>query len=310
MNALPTTAVLMSLFAPIGAANPGVESPPQVTAPQEEPSPAPARDFGPYRDPPDAVRSHLRQAREAADRGRIDAALEHVEAGLRHEGSGSRSAYDKARLETWAVEWREREVLSLLEAGEPRAAGVLMERMSAPLDSDFAAGHLERLRERVEAAEREARARVDAQLQRRIAGIERDLERADRYLARAQRESRRTVYSARRGEAAAHYYREAEEAAAQALDGAALDDPSTERLLALRHRASDGALRAMLRIANARTTQGDYRGALEWVDRVAVLAPDNEQARELRRTIQIASSVPVGWLGWGPMMPLGVPAGR
>ena len=57
----------------------------------------------------------------------------------------------------------------------------------------------------------------------------------------------------------------------------------------------DGLLRvahekqsALLRIANARTAQGDFREALPWVGRVKLLEPGNRLAQELERTIQLA----------------------
>ena len=75
-----------------------------------------------------------------------------------------------------------------------------------------------------------------------------------------------------------------------------------ELLLALQMQAADKSVHAMLQLAEARTTQGDFREALTWVGRVLQQAPTNEAAKELRRTIQIASAASAGWLGgFGPL---------
>ena len=203
-------------------------------------------------------------------------------------------------------------MLANLAAGQVREARQLLDKLSGPLDSKYADDRAADLHRRVAVAE-QARTNRDrgrvtplrASMMRRIQKSELEYERGQRDLVRAQTNSRRTVYSATRAEAALRRMRAIENDAEKWLQTPKLERRTIEQLIALRIRAEEGALRAMIRIANARTTQGSFREALRWVDRIVAVAPDNAEARELRRTIQLASATSAPWIGWGPIMPIG-----
>lgn len=247
---------------------------------------------------------HLQRAREAAEVGEVDAALQHVRQGLRSAGDDRRATYDRARLEAWAIDWRERVVMGSLERGELEAARRDMLRLSEPLTSDLARSRLDGLRQRVADAERRSAQRGDrsaeARIARRLAASERALVSAEKELNRARAAGAQTVRAARRAEAALRRYRGVEDDVDRWLRDSRFGQRDRQRLMAVRIRAGSGAVDAMLAIANARTTQGDFREALEWVERVALRAPRNAEAKELRRTIQLASAASGGWIGWGP----------
>ena len=259
-------------------------------------------------DPPARVLLHLERAQALAAAGELERALDQVDQGLSLPRDSGASAYDQARLELWAMQWREREVLQRIAAVELDLARDLLLRMSEPLQSSYAQQRLELLESRLDEAEAQARRgksskedRIIARNQRRAEAGGRLLDLADAELAKARSASNRTVYSARRAAAALRHSQEVERSVARWLREQQ-PDRSMVLLLALQMQAADKSVHAMLQLAEARTTQGDFREALTWVGRVLQQAPTNEAAKELRRTIQIASAASAGWLGgFGPL---------
>lgn len=251
----------------------------------------------------DPVLVHLDGARRAAEGGDVERALDHVRQGLVGGGHARRS-YTRAQLELWAIRWRERTVLDRVAAGDLDGASEMLVRMSEPLRSSFARQRLELLEQQLDDAFERAGSRAsgdvhDARLARRVAAYVRLLDRADAELQRAGANGRRTVESARRAESALRRYRSVERDVDRRLSGLRPEDPGVAQLVAVQLRSADGVVRSMLRIADARTTQGDFRGALEWVDLVQQRDPVNQVAMELRRTIQIAAAASSAWLGFG-----------
>lgn len=270
--------------------------------------------FAHHLDPPARVLLHLERARTFAATGDVERALDQVERGLSLPRGAGASAYDKARLELWTIQWREREVLARIQALKLDQARDLLLRMSEPLVSPFSQHRLAVLERKLDKAEAQTRrskpSKVDRdtlRVQRRIDAGMRLLGRADEELGKAMAKSNLTVYSARRAKAALRHSQEVQRSAARWLRQEH-PDRAKEMLLALQLRAGDRSLRAMLQIAEARTTQGDFREAMSWVGRVLQKAPANKQAKELRRTIQIATAASAGWLGIGG--PVLVPRSR
>lgn len=66
------------------------------------------------------------------------------------------------------------------------------------------------------------------------------------------------------------------------------------------------AIESMLNAAHMLTARSDYNGATEYVGKVLAMDSENQEAKELRRTIELASS---GW-GWGWGRPVPASTGR
>jgi tetratricopeptide (TPR) repeat protein len=286
---IPTTLSLLLLFA---------------GAPLRAAEPLHAR-MADQHDPPVRVLLHLDRAQALAADGDFERALDQVTRGLSLSRASGASDYDKARLELWAIQWREREVMRCIAAAQLDEARDLLLRMSEPLVSPFSLQRLTSLEAALDDAEAEARRGNNGKLdrdalrvQRRVDAGTRLLDRADAELGKSRAKTHLTVYSARRAQSALRHSQEVQRSVARWLRSAKTDR-SKEMLLALQLRAGDSSVQAMLQIAEARTTQGDFREALSWVGQVLQQSPKNEQARELRRTIQVATAASAGWLGVG-----------
>lgn len=247
-------------------------------------------------DPPAVVAQALLDAQAAVAAGDAVAAIGHVDRGLGIAEAAGRVRYQQARLETWAIDWREREVLRLLAAGDTAAARSALQELSAPLRSDYAQrrrAELERRIEATESSQAEARPSDQRWRERRMAAAAKWLERADRELDRSRSNSRRTVAAARHAEVALRRYRAAERELVRLEEGG-----SAEAAAELRLRATAGGIAAMLQLADAKTNQGNFRSALDWLDEVQLREPGNARAAELRQTVQFAAAAATAWLGW------------
>ncbi|MFK7742329.1 MAG: hypothetical protein AB8H80_18595 [Planctomycetota bacterium] len=271
-------------------------------------------------DPPARVLHHLERAREAAKAGDVELALEHIAHGLAEKRSEGRSvAYDQARLQLWAIDWRKREVQRRVDAGELLAARDLLERASELLSDPFAKSRGKELAKLIDKAEKSARssktqqraaARINGRIKRRIVSAENYFASAQRELDRAVATSHRTVHSARRAQTAQRRFDIIDRSVARWLKVEGLSSHTKAQLLALGSRSREGAIAAMLRIANARTLQGDFREALQWVASVEQRDRRNPDAKELRRTIQLSAAASGGWIGFGPGIPAAPLTGR
>ena len=237
------------------------------------------------------VVEHFEAAQEAARSSRIDKVLHHLQRGLAPRDSSA--GYHQARLELWGLGWRRNKVTFLLKQAKVDDARELFDRSLDVLNSSFAGHHAEGLRKVVEAAERKlaqdsSRDARSQQVDRRLQSARRSLDRADALLAASQLNSHRTVFAARQGQSALRRYQSIERTVTRWIEDYGDDIRHATLLREVGRRAELGTVRSMLRIANARTAQGDFREALQWVGRVKLLEPGNRLAQELERTIQLA----------------------
>jgi hypothetical protein len=63
-------------------------------------------------------------------------------------------------------------------------------------------------------------------------------------------------------------------------------------------RIHDSGIRSALHASNMLMVRSDYKGALEWTDRILKFDPDNEEAKEMARTIQLAEAASSDDWGW------------
>jgi len=67
----------------------------------------------------------------------------------------------------------------------------------------------------------------------------------------------------------------------------------------------DNGIRAALHAANMLTVQSDFKGAMEWANKILAFDPDNAEAKEMVRTIQVAAAAAGDTWGWGWSTPGG-----
>lgn len=154
-----------------------------------------------------------------------------------------------------------------------------------------------------DAKEAERQAKLDAkqrdEIDRRFRPIEARIEAGDKLYREAVAKSRNTSQSSNLAERAINSYRAAWQSL-QDLQKKFPDDASVaQEVVVLGSRLQDSAIRAALHAANVLTVQSDFRNALEWCSKILAFDPENAEAKEMRRTIQIAAAAASAQWGWG-----------
>lgn len=145
-----------------------------------------------------------------------------------------------------------------------------------------------------EAKESARQQKMDAKtheaLARKLKPIREKVAQGDKMASQGVAKSRNTSQSAKLSEQAIDAYKAAWkglEDLSKQLEGDA-ELASEASLLA--SRIHDNGIRAALHAANMLTVQSDYKGALDWTARILKFDPNNDEARSMMQTIQMAEA--------------------
>ncbi len=169
---------------------------------------------------------------------------------------------------------------------------------------DALAGEVAGLDERV-AGEREAarQAKLDAktreQMNKILSQVREHLAKGDKVAREALTKSRSTVQSANLCEKAIDAYKVGWKKLQELIETAGDDMMLAKELGSLSQKFHDSGIRAALHAANMLTVQSDYKGAMDWANRILAFDPENAEAKEMVRTIQIAAASASSQWGWG-----------
>lgn len=259
--------------------------------------------------PPATFAEHFAMAKLAGEWRLLDQTAQHLRSALATLGDEAEAKAQQDEVRSWAAAWLETIVGESLAAGNVREAerrlGILCSRL-ADRCSEERIEELARQVDTVRTQQEEERSRARlarlqerdrADLSGRLKPIQALVETGDRRMRDAMRHARRTVQTTRLAGSAIDAYRAAWEEAQQL----ARRFPGQEDLVAelgdLAIALQERSVKAALHVANSLTFQSDFRGAMNWVDRALEFDPDHGEAKELRRTILVASAAAGGW-GW------------
>lgn len=216
-----------------------------------------------------------------------------------------------AEVRAWAADTLEAKLDAAIQAKNLATAKHLLKLLTTRLADQRSDEQLQALADRVEVladavaesqqAARQAKLAAAARdvIQRRLKPIRERIAQGDKQQKDAIAQSRSTVKSTRLCEQSIESYKAAwkstQDLAAKFPDDADL----AEEVSALGHRLQDSAIRSALHAANMLTVQSDYKGAMDWTTRILALDPDNAEAKEMMRTIQLASAAASSNWGWG-----------
>ena len=278
--------------------------------------------------PPAGFDGHFAAARRAAELGQLgDAALQ-ARAAAKALANDPDAAAKQAELRTWGADAVEGMIRTAIEGGDLGRARRALSILSSRLSDQRTDEQLDAIADAVEAAEAEREQQRRAARQEREAAAARSetherLDAIAEHVAKgtkAYREAirkRSTTAATKLCEEAIGHFRVANtrlrEFLAARTDGAAgepgttpeqiaqadLEDAISERAMALARTLHDGAIAAALHAATMLGVQSDYRGALEWTNRVLAFDPGNPDAKALQRTLTIAAADSADDMRWG-----------
>lgn len=242
----------------------------------------------------------------------------HLRSALAAVPEGENAAELQDQVRSWAATWLEGIVQESIAAGDLREAERRLEILCSRLADrcseermEELAAQVDGLRQQQESARAQQRQqrlqeRERAEIEGRLQPLMAQVEAGDRRMREAMRNARRTVQTTRLAGAALDAYRSAWADAQVLLKRHPDHEALAAELASLAISLQERSVKAALHAANAQTMQSDFRSAMQWVDRALEIDPENGDAKELQRTILVASAAAGGW-GWG-WLPLREPA--
>jgi hypothetical protein len=281
-----------------------------VTRKLSEFTPLGAFQFEEFVTAPKSFEDHFGLAKKAAQLGllpQVGAAARRAVAAVQGTPeAGTRTtevrAWAAGTLETW--------VRAAVTAKDLAAARHSLGLLTTRLSDQRTEEQLELLANQVDelaqvaatAKDAERQAKLDAKardsMQRRLRPIMDRIAQGDRLQKQGMSQSRQVTKSANLCAQSIDAYKAAWKALHDLMKDNEGNADLTEQLAAIGTRVHDSGIRSALHAANMLCVRSDYKGATEWTTKVLAFDPDNAEAKELARTIQIAAADSSDDWGW------------
>lgn len=259
--------------------------------------------------PPTDFADHMVVARRAIELGILPQAGEHAGIARRLAAEDPTGEQTKT-LNTWAAATLAELFDGAIRQDDGAAARHFLRLISSRVPERFTEEQLGTMADQVAAVDakrrtsargiteaRSAAARRE-QFDQAMLPVQKQVERADELVRNGLRNARSTVQATNHYEKAIAAYRSAWVDLQALLKQRGLDPADQEDGAELVQRVKDSAMQAILHAGNATAMQGDYRAALAWASKGLLMDAENEEAKALIRTIQIAQSSGGPWGGW------------
>jgi tetratricopeptide (TPR) repeat protein len=258
-------------------------------------------------------------AKRAAELGLLPQAGAQARAAVECAKDTPQAAAKRTEVRAWAADTLESKLKEAVGDGRLADAQHCLKLLSTRLSdqrTEEQIDALEAIVEGLEAKDREKRegarqAKLDAKtrtdIDQKLKPIAKKVDDGDKSLREAVSKSRNTSSSAKLAEKAIDSYK----GAWNSLQGLVEKYPDDAELArsaeSMGKRIHDNGIRAALHAANVLTVQSDYKGAMDWANRVIAFDPDNAEAKEMVRTIQISEAAAGNQWGWRWNVPGGPP---
>ncbi len=251
---------------------------------------------------PKTYEQHFALAKKAVALELLPQAGHQLRQAKKAAGTGADAAPKVKALEVYAAGELERWIGEAIRAKNLEKAERCLQILTTRLPEERTEEQLGKLAEMVGALRDEVDDAKSAQLaakrskdqqtalQKKLEPIRVKNAKGDKELAKAISQSNSTAASVKSCEVAVGAYKDAWKQAQEVLKQSEDDPEAQEEIAALTDHAADRAIAAALHAANMLVVQSDYPGATEWVNRILKFDPDNEEAKEMLTTIQLASA--------------------
>lgn len=145
-------------------------------------------------------------------------------------------------------------------------------------------------------AKLEAKAREN--VQRKMKPVMDKIAQGDKLQKQGMAQSRQMTKSINLCEQSIDAYKAAWKTVQELMKAVEGDDAMGDQLAAIGTRLHDSAIRSALHAANMLTVRSDYKSAMEWTNKILAYDPDNAEAKEMVRTIQLAAAASGDDWGW------------
>jgi len=255
--------------------------------------------------------SHFAMAKRAAELGLVPQAGAQARAAIESVKDPGQAEAKRTEVRKWAADALEKMLRDSVAAGRLADAQHYLKLVSTRLADQRSEQQLDELAALVEGLDTstsekmqtERQSKMDAKqreaVNSQLKPIQKQIEAGDKAEREAVAKSRTTVASTKLCEKAIDSYKAAWKSL-QALVEKYQDDADLSHAAEkMGEHIHDQAIRAGLHAANMLTVQSDYKGALDWTARILAFDPDNAEAKEMMKTIQIAQAAASNQWGWG-----------
>jgi hypothetical protein len=251
---------------------------------------------------PKSFAQHFALAKKAATMGLLPQAGTQARAAIGLAKGTLDEAANVGAVRTWGadiVEAKCKEAIAQKDVkSAQRALGILTSRLSdqrtdeqlAALSTAVEALELAASDAKETARQQKLDSKARESLQRKLKPIRDKVAQGDKLQSQAFAKSRNTSQSAKMCEQSIEAYKSGwkglEDLTKQLETDAELASEASE----LASRIHDNGIRSALHAANMLTVQSDFKGALDWTNRILKFDPKNEDAKAMMQTIQLAEA--------------------
>jgi len=256
----------------------------------------------------DSFDDHFKLAKYAVENGVLDVAG--TEAGIAKQiADKTPGGPQVAELHKWAADTLEKLFHDAVAKGDvPKAdhfLKVLMTRVPeqrTDAQKNAMLGELDRAEQKKQdelADQKKAKVEAAAakEQERQLAPIRKELEEGKKLAGEGLVQAGSTGTALNKLDDAITHYRTAWKATEKLQKSSSTDAALKKEAGNLAEQILENGINAGLSAAHLLTARSDYQKASEYVNKILALDPDNDEAKDLRRTIELASSSS-GW-GWG-----------
>jgi hypothetical protein len=251
---------------------------------------------------PKTFDAHFALAQRAAELDLLPQAGAQARAAMELAGTGEAGDANRKKVHAWAADALEKMIHAAVSANDHDRASHALHLLTTKVPEQRTEAQLAAITEKVESLQVAARAKLaadraakrdaqkKAEVEKSLAPIHEAIARGDKHFAKAVAQSNDTTSSARSCEAAVEAYKLAWKGTHTLVARYANDMDVQNELGELSDTIESSALRAALHAANVLTSQSDYVGARNWVNRILKHDPGNAEAKEMLQTIQLAEA--------------------
>ena len=243
-------------------------------------------------------------ARHAAQLGEMELTGVHARLAVKSVMGKPEEVEKTNQVKQWAAGMLEAKFEQLLAAGHVATARQVLDILSGRLADQVSEQKLAEMDERLQAVAAGRRAKPADPKSSPLADAERAslkklLDAADKEFRTGLQNARKTVTAVKHYEAAIARYKQAWKEIEVLLNKHAGSEEANTELQDLSHHVVEGAKRAALQASTSLTMQSDYKGAMEWVNKILAHDPSDAQALAMQRTIVEAEAAASGDWMWG-----------
>jgi len=243
-------------------------------------------------------------AKHAASLGEMELTGVHARLAVKSVMGKPEEAEKTNQVKQWAAGMLSEKFEQLLAAGHVATARQVLDILSGRLADQVTEEKLTQMDERLQAAAANRRAKPadpktsplsDAER----ASVQKLLDAADKEFRTGLQNARKTVTAVKHYEAAIAKYKQAWKGIESLMGKHSGSEDANHELQDLSHHVVDGAKRAALQASTSLTMQSDYKGAMEWVNKILAHDPTDAQALAMQKTIVEAEAAASGDWMWG-----------